>query len=451
MIDPHKYFPRPVANFVTGMADATGAPTDFGVMAVMAVGSCISKSIEVQVKTSQKERGNMFLCIIAQKGWAKSPVFKVALHAIMKKQDEATVDYEKRLVEWTELYDEEKDKEKKDAMQAVKPKMPAIYLYNKGTVEGMRKTLRDMYVTQQIPSMLIHRDELKGFFGDFNAYRQGAGSDMEAYLELFNTTTITVRNKGEQYTVPDACVSVCGTTQPEIFRKAMDVEKHENGMFDRFCYIFLEGFPPATDAKREIDQGMLDDYHAYITRALDHNGPALDGSQKLTTIFYTDAQKDRLTKVYETYYHNGSNNDTSAFKKWETNLHKLVVVLTGLWMESTVTDEILDRAIGLNNELIQHWLRTYGVQVAKEESSISTEIMSLIMRFHREKGMCKTKDLAVLRKKDHSVVKRSLDMLISAGFVKSERIGPFDMLTPLQSDIRKVEAEMRKISFKEAK
>jgi hypothetical protein len=89
--------------------------------------------------------------------------------------------------------------------------------------------------------MLLARDELNGWLGNFDAYKRGAkGGDAAHYLEMHRAGTIVMDRKtgGEPLIyVPRAALSIVGTTHPETFIRALGREHFENGLLPRFLTV----------------------------------------------------------------------------------------------------------------------------------------------------------------------------------------------------------------------
>ncbi len=93
--------------------------------------------------------------------------------------------------------------------------------------------------------MLLHRDELSGWFGSFERYvsSKRGSADAAFWLSCFNGESVTIdRKTGTERTthVPNATVSIVGGIQPGTLRRSLSIEHRESGLAARL----LMAFPP---------------------------------------------------------------------------------------------------------------------------------------------------------------------------------------------------------------
>jgi hypothetical protein len=179
---------------------------------------------------------------------------------------------------------------------------------------------------------------------------------------LFNGFNYMQQNKLERFTIHDARASLIGTIQTEVFTGTMDDKTMENGMFDRFLFCVELGFPPETNPLLDASQVVLDRYKAYMDLCMNdyRRGPESIGAPRIV-LTYSDAQKERLVDIYKKYHAIGSLHNTGAFKKWDLKLHKLMINMTCLHRERTITDAVFEKCIALNDWFNAEWLMAFNL------------------------------------------------------------------------------------------
>jgi len=119
------------------------------------------------------------------------------------------------------------------------------------TIEAVIQRLRASH-----RGLLCYRDELAGWVGGFNAYKQ-SGPDEQAWIEFWggNGYTLDRKTNDEQIHIPAASVAVLGGIQPAIMAKIFSPEKFASGLVPRM----LISAPPErcswwNDADIELDR-----------------------------------------------------------------------------------------------------------------------------------------------------------------------------------------------------
>ena len=99
--------------------------------------------------------------------------------------------------------------------------------------------------------MMLHRDELSGWYLSLNQYRAQGGSDRQFYLQCWSGGSYRVdRVTKPPLFVPDVYLSLYGTLQPEVARKVF-----KDGDIDGFTARFgLLVFPDMPETVAVVDQ-----------------------------------------------------------------------------------------------------------------------------------------------------------------------------------------------------
>src|SRR5207245_1286528 len=82
--------------------------------------------------------------------------------------------------------------------------------------------------------------EQSGWVDSFNQYKARGGADLANWLEMHRAGPVMVDRKyGGSVYVPHAAVSVCGTIQPGILRKALNLQNRAAGLGARLLLTLL--------------------------------------------------------------------------------------------------------------------------------------------------------------------------------------------------------------------
>lgn len=418
---PTGVFPKAISDYIRGYARAIGAPHSFVGMGVLAAATVCSAGRRLVVKRGYQEHPNLYMCIVAPKGWAKSPALKGPLRPLTDIQGVAARRHQFAMAEWQKELNEAHDRGERREIEARRPEEPVQYIFSSGTTEGLKRTLQSLDLGHEPPHLLYNRDELNGFFGDLNAYRQGAGSDQELFLSLYNGDDICQRNVGVQLYVQGATVSMVGGIQPEIFQSTMTDERHANGLFDRYLFTITNDFPPAPDPMAEVEALVQARYEEHLRDCFTMFRDPEEGDGEVPDLYrLTPGQQERMVTICKDYHGTGLRENTGAFQKWRINLHKLVLNLAVLHEETTVTDETFEKAVELNNYFIGEWLDSRDLS---EDSPVEQVRRELVDWFKTAETLTERQ---IKRKKRYQrmngYVMEALDQLIDSGQITRESV-----------------------------
>ncbi|MHC5722622.1 MAG: DUF3987 domain-containing protein [Nostoc sp.] len=187
----------------------------------------------------------LFSAIVAASGAKKSPSSKATARQpldILKTLDQQTYErdfkrYEAELASWKKrksLGDEMSEPEPEE------PDKPPLYYFTDATGEGIKAQAASAPKKALFGSF----DELAGLFNSSNQYRGGKGSDKQDLLSYFDGTGVTVlRAAGVKADVNKVYLSILGTIQPDVLRKAMENTNDVDGSWARFLYAVQPDLP----------------------------------------------------------------------------------------------------------------------------------------------------------------------------------------------------------------
>jgi hypothetical protein len=267
---PTHTLPPTMARFVREAACAVGCDEAIVAMpALAAAAGAIGATRTLRLKRTWYEPAVLWCVVVSPSGAMKSQGRKLVLAPILRRQKKELevhreamrafgplqAIYEKDLAAW------KKSKSSEPPPEA--PESPQLreLLLSDTTVEAVAKAL---YANPR--GVLLDRDELAAWFGSFDAYKSGKGSDAQNWMNTHGAGYVKVNRSsatGAPLFVERACVSVCGTIQPSILTRALSSEHRESG----FAARLLIANPPRR-AKCWTDDEVSDATEAEFTSDL---------------------------------------------------------------------------------------------------------------------------------------------------------------------------------------
>ena len=245
---PSEVLPEPLRSFVIEGANAIGCDESYLAMPALAVlASAIGTTRCLQVKRGWEVSAILWTVIIGESGSSKTPAFSLATAPLYDRQrkileqfaevesdhQEVLALYDKSLTEWKRA--------KKTTEPPPKKPVPP---------EADRCVVSDTTIEALAPILLTNRrgllvacDELSSWFGSFDRYRSGKGSDSAHWLKMYNGSALVIdRKTGTPRTIsiPAAAISITGGIQPGILRRSLGEEHRESGLAARL----LLAYPP---------------------------------------------------------------------------------------------------------------------------------------------------------------------------------------------------------------
>ncbi|MCP3903276.1 MAG: DUF3987 domain-containing protein [Planctomycetes bacterium] len=251
---PTDVLPEPIRAYVDDGAKAIGCDPSFVALPMLSgLASAIGNTHRLRLKRSWDEPPIIWTAIVGESGTAKSPALELALRPVRKRQHRAMKEHAAAVREWEAEYarweaeraawkrDATRDKAEGDPPMPPDPPVCPRTWTDDTTTEALVKRL------QENPrGLLVVRDELAGWFGGFDQYKGGKGSDAAKWLEVFGGRALIVDRKGSgtEY-VPRASVSITGGIQPETLHRSLGQEHRDSGLAARVVFAM-----PPRKAKR---------------------------------------------------------------------------------------------------------------------------------------------------------------------------------------------------------
>jgi hypothetical protein len=231
-IDPGKFpldiLPPDYVRFIREVASTLNFSEDYLACGMLCVFSfLIGNRIKLRVKNGYHANAIIWMAIVASRGAIKSHPLNYILKTIKEIDHERYLVFQEQLEQYMAKPKDERDK-------TPTPEYHPFKVAN-ATVEGLQKNL-----TNNPNGILLHYDELSGFFNSLNSYKGGKGSDTEFMLSGFNNDDFSVVRKmtGNTY-LRNIYFTVAGTIQYEVL-STIAGQFSDNGMLDRFLYTRSE-------------------------------------------------------------------------------------------------------------------------------------------------------------------------------------------------------------------
>ena len=234
---PLSALPITVRQFVREAAASVGCPDDYtGLSALAALSAAIGDTRRITIKKDWTEGAAIFGMIVGGPASKKTPAMNVALRPVRERQMVLKSEYERQKEEY-EIALRDYEKAKKDTLADLrKPDKPVLgrTYADDTTVERLGDILNE-----NRRGVLIIKDELSGWLGAMNQYKQGGkGADRQFWLSVHTNQPVSVDRKSsdEPVIVARPFVSVIGGIQPEVLP---DFGKDRgDGLIDRFVPVY---------------------------------------------------------------------------------------------------------------------------------------------------------------------------------------------------------------------
>ncbi|MFO1046002.1 MAG: YfjI family protein [Planctomycetaceae bacterium] len=406
---PVEVLPGPCRDFVTANSKAIDCDSSWIASPMLSVmASAIGNTRRIRIKKSWEEPCNIWSVIVGGSGSRKSPGLDAAASPLRDRQSQSLKDnetlrkqYEADLAE----YSAASKRYKGGSCPPEKPQepIPERFIASDLTIEALAFLLHN-----QPRGLLVCRDELDGWFGGFDQYKSGRGSDVANWLELHGGRSLTVdRRTGNPRTIhiPRASVSLVGGIQPGILLPK--IQGHTaSGLIARL----LLAFPPPRPRKwtdADVDQIVIDRYHRVVQNLLGlrfGEGKNQDPVPQIVELSY-EARKRFAEFVNEQGEAQADLDDalTASFSKLEGYAARLGLVIhlarwaSGEDVDSTVCDiNSIEAGITLSKWFGNEATRIFSLL---NETASEQEDRNLLDWVHKRGGKVTSRDLSKFNRK----------------------------------------------------
>jgi len=269
---PVQVLPFTLRTFCEAVAEAVNCPVDLPALFVLTVaGTAIGNSYAIAIKPGWVEPPILWTAVVGVAGSAKTPAMRAAMEPLKKYQSRLQAEFKERKKQYAadlDAYNRElaviRDNARKNKAnfaappeQPVEPVMSQI-IANDATREALAQLLH-----ANPRSMVYEQDELAGWVGAMDAYRQGG--DRPWWLSCWSATSIMVNRVGkkEPLWVPRPFISVTGGIQPSLLSDLIATEGKEDGFTPRILWCFPDPWPEDYD-ENGVDDATRSEYQQVI-------------------------------------------------------------------------------------------------------------------------------------------------------------------------------------------
>jgi hypothetical protein len=430
---PVKTLPEPVRTYVRRAAAAIGVDPSYVATAILAaLAGTIGNSRLIMLKRGWVEPAVLWGVLVGDSGTLKSPAIDAATKHVRQRQAtaidiyrDAMEHYERDLDQYKADLERWKHGGKKKGEPApeelVKPACER-FSCSDVTVEGLAVLLADAW-----RGLLLIRDELAGWVGGFDQYRNGKGSDTAHWLTIYGARDLLVDRKGgdrRTIFVRRAAVSIVGGIQLETLRRTLGEKHFENGLAARLL-LAMPPRQPKQWTETEIDE-QLDQKIGRLFDRLYEIEPGRDDSDqpKPITLGLSSSGKAAWVEFYDQHAKrqaDASGRQAAALSKAEGAAARLALVLHCVREaagDRTVSAQIDDQDIGAGVALARWYAdeaeRVYHVLQETDDGRLRRQVVELI---GRAGGKITANDLRRRSRHfaDSEDAERFLDELVAAG------------------------------------
>jgi hypothetical protein len=286
---PLSTLPPLLRNFVVTVSKSIGIdPTHNAVCVLSIISGIIGRTFWLKIKYGYVEPAMLWIALIADSGFGKSPALTPAQEPIVQLQCEALDIFEAEMQQYdanSETYRQLQKQQKGESRVAlIKPVKPVMqrYFISDCTTEALLPILSDNPY-----GVCLIRDELAAFLNGMDAYR-GVKVDRQVYIEIHGGRFVqSDRKKDREYIVARTpSVSIIGGIQSDVI--CQTVNNEPEFLTTGFGARFLMAYPPALPVRwntNEIDPAVQLHYTGLIRELLayrKHFIPDKPGTAELT-------------------------------------------------------------------------------------------------------------------------------------------------------------------------
>ena len=328
---PIETFSPPIANWLLKTAEGKSAPVDYVAGTLLSASAAlIGNSRKVSPWETWAEPCILWIALVGDPSSGKSPAMDPVQDIVKKIEADEVPEYEEALRQYeTDKLEAELEKAnwQKDLKEhtgngfaaplmpqsAIEPDIPQRprLIIRDATTEALSLALQ-----AQPKGLLMHRDELAGWFASFDRYNSGKGGDRAFWLECFGGKAFTqdrVKNGANPITIQNLSSSIIGSIQPDRLQSLL-MKGDDDGLNSRFLYFY----PNKVERKRPSH--MVDNRN--IERALRKlHGLSMDMDDNHKPMQRVIGLSDDASNVFEDWWRNqGKNTPEGKSSGWHGKL-----------------------------------------------------------------------------------------------------------------------------------
>ncbi len=314
---PVEIFPDQLQKLITEANETLGFPIDFFASSILVSSAiAIGNTYRIQVKRGWYENPSLFLALVGRPGTNKSHPLSYAFSPFERLEQEEYSKYKNDLLQYEEA--------KNEGYYMEKPRFKQ-FLVNDFTPES----ISSIHINNP-RGIGVVKDELVGWFNDFNKYRKG--SDEEFWLSTWSGKSNKVNRKSSDVIMlNNPCISVIGTIQPSVLKELGKGNRNSNGFIDRILFSYPEIESGNSWCERELTD-QVENYLDHLFCALIKKEVEFDeyGKVNPTTITYSKEGRDIFVQWFNQINQlkkSASDTEINIYSKLEIYFSRLALIL----------------------------------------------------------------------------------------------------------------------------
>lgn len=290
---PLEIFPEPLRKLIQAAKPALGVHPDFMAAAVLTTtGIAAGGTHGLRVKSQTAHKPVFYMALVGLPNSNKSGALKLALKPIQERDSENYKAYKQAKSEYEAIVSISKDERTAQGITETPP--PPMFkrsIVSDCTPEALASVHLD-----NLRGIGVHRDELAGWFKDFNRYHKG--SEQEFWLSNWSGEPISIdRKTSEPIHIAHPCISVVGTVQPGVLEGLAKGERAVNGFADRLLFAWPDDVGKPLWTEEELPPHLSAEYTQAMQRLM---GLDFDGDGKPHTVDLGKEAKNTLFDLFNT-------------------------------------------------------------------------------------------------------------------------------------------------------
>lgn len=223
---PIEVFPQAMQKIALDWKVADGFLVEFSCMAMMsAISSALGNAIRINVHGNWVSNASMYCIFVGRPGLGKTPPLTAAFKPLYDKDEELYQQFKAEYAQYKAAKGNGEDGARKPVLMR--------HILNDFTPEALFAAHSD-----NPRGIVILVDEILGMFKSANRYVQGAL--VEQLLSAWSGAPIIIARKTdpEPLRIAHPFINIIGTTQTKAFCQLIDKGYADNGLLDRFIFVY---------------------------------------------------------------------------------------------------------------------------------------------------------------------------------------------------------------------
>ncbi|MCL2347655.1 MAG: DUF3987 domain-containing protein [Planctomycetaceae bacterium] len=397
---PIDEFPDLLRNFVVEVSKSIGIdPSHVAACVLSIVSGVIGRAFKIEIKSGHQEYAMLWVVVIADSGFGKSPALNFAREPIDRLEREARERYKKERAEYDAKMKERNRRQgsqpSNECAESEQIAEPALHRFAVSdiTIEALVLLLADNSY-----GLCLIRDELAALFGGMNAYKNGK-VDLQFFIEIHGGLPVCVDRKTghrQHIAANTPSLSIIGGIQTDIIRRT--IIRDPAFLSSGFVARLLMAYPPQEALywnHNVADPEALSSYEQLIRKIVAYResiSPDDPGIVRLTAeadrlIFdFQNRQADETLEVQDGNVRYALNKAGMHAARLALVLHVVECFEKDFTLPSRVSEKMMQRAISIAEWFLNEAHRIYAMLAGREESATSekTIILTKIRLFNGE-------------------------------------------------------------------